>query len=118
MSASQTMFALNTETTIPAVGFGTYLISNDDAEDAIRSAVELGYRHVDTASAYRNEETVGAGIRKGLEAEGLSRADLFVTAKLWPGNPAWGDAPKTGTQTLEECDASLLRLGLDYVDLI
>ena len=117
MSASQTMFALNTETTIPAVGFGTYLISNDDAEDAIRSAVELGYRHVDTASAYRNEETVGAGIRKGLEAEGLSRADLFVTAKLWPGNPAWGDAPKTGTQTLEECDASLLRLGLDYVDL-
>ena len=117
MSASQTMFALNTETTIPAVGFGTYLISNDDAEDAIRSAVELGYRHLDTATAYRNEETVGAGIRKGLEAEGLSRADLFVTAKLWPGNPAWGDAPKTGTQTLEECDASLLRLGLDYVDL-
>ena len=117
MSASQTMFALNTETTIPAVGFGTYLISNDVAEDSIRFAIASGYRHIDTASAYRNEDTVGAGIRKGLEAEGLSRADLFVTAKLWPGNPAWGDASKTGAQTLAECDASLSRLGLDYVDL-
>ena len=117
MSASQTMFALNTETTIPAVGFGTYLISNDVAEDAVRSAIASGYRHIDTAPAYRNEDTVGAGIRKGLEAEGLSRADLFVTAKLWPGNPAWGDAPKTGAQTLAECDASLIRLGLDYVVL-
>lgn len=117
MSTAQTSFALNTETAIPAVGFGTYLISNDDAEGAIMSAIAAGYRHIDTASGYRNEETVGVGVRNGLEAEGLSRADLFVTAKLWPGNPAWGDAPKTGTQTIEECDASLLRLGLDYVDL-
>ncbi len=117
MSTAQTTFALNTETAIPAVGFGTYLISNDDAEDAIRSAIAAGYRHIDTASGYRNEETVGAGIKQGLKAEGLNRSDLFVTAKLWPGNPAWGDAPKTGAQTLEECDASLARLGLDYVDL-
>lgn len=117
MSASQTIFELNTSTAIPAVGFGTYLISNDGAEDAIRSAIEIGYRHIDTALAYRNEETVGAGIRKGLKAKGLSRADLFVTAKLWPGNPVWGDVPKTGAQTIAECDASLLRLGLDYVDL-
>ena len=117
MSAAQTTFALNGETAIPAVGFGTYLISNDDAEGAIRSAIGVGYRHIDTASGYRNEETVGAGIRQGLKAEGLSRADLFVTAKLWPGNPAWGDAPKSGAQTLEECDASLSRLGLEYVDL-
>ncbi len=117
MSGSQTTFALNTETAIPAVGFGTYLISNDDAEGAIRSAIAAGYRHIDTASGYRNEETVGAGIRQGLGAEGLTRADLFVTAKLWPGNPAWGDAPKTGVQTIAECDASLSRLGLDYIDL-
>ncbi len=117
MSTAQTTFALNTETAIPAVGFGTYLISNDDAEDAIRSAIAAGYRHIDTASGYRNEETVGAGIKQGLKAEGLNRSDLFVTAKLWPGNTAWGDAPKTGAQTIEECDASLARLGLDYVDL-
>lgn len=117
MSGTQTTFALNSDTSIPAVGFGTYLISNDEAETTISSAIAAGYRHIDTASGYRNEETVGAGIRKGLQAEGLSRADLFVTAKLWPGNPAWGDAPKTGAQAIEECDASLARLGLEYVDL-
>lgn len=117
MPTAQTTFALNKETAIPAVGFGTYLISDDDAEGAIMSAIAAGYRHIDTASGYRNEESVGAGIRNGLEAEGLSRTELFVTAKLWPGNPAWGDAPKTGTQTIAECNASLSRLGLDYVDL-
>lgn len=117
MSDGQTTFALNTETAIPAVGFGTYLISNDDAESTIRSAIAAGYRHIDTASGYRNEETVGAGIRQALQSEGLSRTDLFVTAKLWPGNPAWGDAPKDRAQTIAECDSSLSRLGLDYVDL-
>ncbi len=117
MSVLPTTFALNSGILIPAVGFGTYLVSNDDAEATISSAIKVGYRHIDTASGYRNEETVGAGIGKGLQAEGLSRADLFVTAKLWPGNPAWGDAPKTAAQTIAECDASLSRLGLDYVDL-
>lgn len=117
MSGPETTFALNSTTAVPAVGFGTYLISNEDAENAIRSAIAAGYRHIDTASGYRNEETVGAGIRKGLDAEGLSRSDLFVTAKLWPGNADWGDPPKTGAQTIAECEASLTRLGLDYVDL-
>lgn len=117
MSEPQTTFALNADTSIPAVGFGTYLISNDDAETAISSAIAAGYRHIDTASGYHNEETVGAGIRQGLRDQGLSRDDLFVTAKLWPGNPAWGDAAKTGAQTIAECDTSLSRLGLEYVDL-
>ena len=110
-------FPLNPTTAIPAVGFGTYLISNDDAEAAITSAISAGYRHIDTASGYRNEETVGAGIRRGLAEGGLDRDELFVTAKLWPGNPAWGDPPKTGAETIAECEASLARLGLDYVDL-
>ena len=117
MSATQPTFILNSKTAIPAVGFGTYLISNDDAETAVSAAIEAGYRHIDTASGYQNEVTVGAGIRKGLEAASAAREDLFVTAKLWPGNPAWGDAPKTGAQTIAECDASLDRLGLDYADL-
>ncbi len=117
MSATQPTFILNSKTAIPAVGFGTYLISNDDAETAVSAAIEAGYRHIDTASGYRNEVTVGAGIRKGLLNPGLGRENLFVTAKLWPGNPAWGDASKTGAQTIVECDASLDRLGLDYVDL-
>jgi 2,5-diketo-D-gluconate reductase A len=117
MSSTPITFDLNSDTAIPAVGFGTYLISNDDAEAAISAAIAARYRHIDTASGYQNEQTVGAGIKAGLRAQALDRADLFVTAKLWPGNPAWGDAPKTYTQTIAECDASLARLGLDYVDL-
>ncbi len=110
-------FPLNANTAIPAVGFGTYLISNDDAATAVGTAIASGYRHIDTASGYQNETTVGVGIRDGLVLSGVSRDALFVTAKLWPGNPAWGDAPKTKEQTIAECDASLERLGLDYVDL-
>lgn len=117
MTAMQQTFRLNETTEIPAVGFGTYLISNDDAPGAIEEAIKAGYRHIDTASVYQNEEAVGAGIRAGLAATDLSRSDLFVTTKLWPGNPAWGDQPKTGAETIAECDASLARLGLDYVDL-
>ncbi|SHH75313.1 aldo/keto reductase [Cognatishimia maritima] len=117
MTDAQKSFALNATTAVPAVGFGTYLISNDDAESAVRAAIEAGYRHIDTASGYGNEETVGAGIRAGQNNSGISRSEMFVTAKLWPGNPAWGDPPKTGAQTIEECEASLSRLGLDYVDL-
>jgi 2,5-diketo-D-gluconate reductase A len=117
MTAMQQTFPLTETTAIPAVGFGTYLVSNDDAPGAVKAAIKAGYRHIDTASGYQNEETVGAGIRAGLEATGLSRSDLFVTAKLWPGNPAWGDQPKTGAETIAECDASLARLALNYVDL-
>ena len=117
MTVMQQYFRLNDDTEIPAVGFGTYLVSNDDAPAAVSSAILNGYRHIDTASGYRNEEAVGAGIRAGLETAGLSRDAVFVTAKLWPGNPAWGDTPKTHDQTIAECNASLARLGLDYVDL-
>lgn len=117
MSVTQSTFGLNANTAIPAVGFGTYLISTEDAETTVSTAIEVGYRHIDTASGYQNEVTVGAGIKKGLQRAGIGREDLFVTAKLWPGNPAWGDDPKTGAQTIAECDASLERLGLDYVDL-
>lgn len=110
-------FPLGRNGTIPAVGYGTYLISSEDAPLAVRTAIECGYRHVDTASGYRNEEAVGEGIRSGMASAGLSRDDVFVTTKLWPGNPAWGDAPKTHAQTIEECRASLDRLGFDRVDL-
>jgi 2,5-diketo-D-gluconate reductase A len=117
MTPLQLTFPLNPHTEIPAVGYGTYLISNEDAPNAVQAAIEIGYRHVDTAAGYRNEEGVGKGIRAGLAAGGLSREDIFVTTKLWPGNPAWGDPPKTGKHTVAECQASLERLGLDYVDL-
>lgn len=117
MTAIQLTFSLNERTEIPAVGFGTYLVSNEAAPAAVQAAIENGYRHVDTAAGYQNEEGVGAGIRAGLVATGLSREEIFVTTKLWPGNPAWGDPPKTDKQTIEECQASLERLELDQVDL-
>ena len=117
MADAQKTFRLNDDTFIPAVGFGTYLISAGDASGAVSSAIANGYRHIDTASGYRNEVEVGEGIREGFKTAGLSRSDLFVTAKLWPGNPAWGDAPKSGEQTIAECHASLERLGLEYTDL-
>ncbi|MFK7939174.1 MAG: aldo/keto reductase [Roseovarius sp.] len=117
MSATHPTFHLNATTAIPAVGYGTYLISDDDAETAVSTAIQVGYRHIDTASGYQNEVAVGAGIKAGLRSADISRDTLFVTAKLWPGNPAWGDVPKTAAQTIAECDASLERLGLEHVDL-
>lgn len=117
MTDTQPTFPLNNNVAIPSVGFGTYLISNDDAENAVLSAVSNGYRHIDTATGYQNEVGVGTGLRSAIAATGLSREDVFVTTKLWPGNLAWGDPPKSYEQTLAECDASLERLGLDYVDL-
>ena len=110
-------FPLNDSVNIPAVGFGTYLVSNEDAPKAVQTAMKCGYRHIDTASGYRNETAVGEGIRAGLASTGLSRDDIFVTTKLWPGNPAWGDAPRTFDQTIADFERSLELLGLDRVDL-
>jgi 2,5-diketo-D-gluconate reductase A len=110
-------FRLNATTEIPAVGFGTYLVSPEDAPGVIEEAIRAGYRHIDTASGYSNEEAVGEGIRAGLAATGLERADIFVTTKLWPGNPAWGQTPKDGAETRAEFDRSLSLLGLDDIDL-
>ncbi|WP_435259355.1 aldo/keto reductase [Thioclava sp. FR2] len=117
MATAQPTLRLNADTAIPAVGFGTYLISSEAAPEAVSAAIAAGYRHIDTASGYHNEVAVGEGIRRGLAAEGLTRTDIFVTTKLWPGHPAWGDPPKDAAQTIAECEASLARLGLDYVDL-
>ena len=108
---------LTTDVEIPYLGFGTYLIGNDEVAAAVREAIRAGYRHIDTAEGYRNEAGVGAGIRQALESEGLSRGDIFVTTKLWPGNPAWGQAAKTTESTVTSLEESLERLGLKYVDL-
>ena len=74
------------------MGFGTYRVSSKDAATAVSTAIALGYRHIDTAAVYHNEEAVGEGIRAGLKATGLSREDIFVTTKLWPGYEGWGPA--------------------------
>ncbi|MBK8803313.1 MAG: aldo/keto reductase [Fibrobacteres bacterium] len=108
---------LNTDTEIPMLGFGTYLISNDKAAQAVAVAIGAGYRHIDTAEGYHNESGVGLGIRQAMESERLSRSDLFVTTKLWPGNQAWGQPAKTTETTVTSLEESLARLGLEYVDL-
>lgn len=102
---------------IPLLGFGTYLIPNSEAASAVHAALRAGYRHIDTAEVYQNEQGVGEGLRRGFETEGLSRGDVFVTTKLFPGNAAWGQTPKTTETTLKSLEESLERLGLDYVDL-
>jgi 2,5-diketo-D-gluconate reductase A len=108
---------LTRDVEIPYLGFGTYLIGNDEVAAAVREAIRAGYRHIDTAEGYGNEAGVGAAIKQALESEGLSRGDIFVTTKLWPGNPAWGQAAKTTESTVTSLDESLQRLGLKYVDL-
>ncbi len=102
---------------IPYLGFGTYLIPDDEVAAAVGQAIRAGYRHIDTAEGYQNESGVGAGIRQALESGGLARSELFVTTKLWPGNPAWGQPAKTTESTIASLDESLERLGLDHVDL-
>ncbi|MBX6689232.1 aldo/keto reductase [Pseudomonas sp. USTB-Z] len=92
---------------IPQVGLGVWQASNEDARAAVRVALEEGYRHVDTASIYGNEEGVGEGLRDA----GTPREQVFVTTKIW--NDAHG--LDTATAALE---ASLKRLKVDYVDLL
>lgn len=110
-------FPLTADIRIPAVGFGTYLIAPDQTAQAVRTAISLGYRHVDTAAVYQNEEAVSVGMHAGLRDAGLRREDMFVTTKLWPGAREFGEEIKSYEQTIAECDASLTRLGLKDVDL-
>ena len=69
---------------MPKVGLGTYRVENSDqCKDAVKHAIENGYRSIDTAKIYGNEEMVGQGIKEGLASTGLKRDDLFITSKLW-----------------------------------
>ena len=100
-------FTLNTQTTMPAIGFGTWRVTPDSAATkAATEALQIGYRHIDTAKIYTNEKGVGAAIA----AAGIPRADLFVTTKLWNQDQGY----ESGLAAIDE---SLANLGLDYVDL-
>ncbi|MFT0847561.1 aldo/keto reductase [Actinomycetaceae bacterium L2_0104] len=102
----RTTTTLPNGTEIPLVGLGLWEVPADSAQKTVEDAVELGYRHFDGAAAYKNEEGLGAGIR----ACGVPREQLFVTTKLQNANQGYSKA-------LAAFDASLERLGLDYVDL-
>lgn len=97
---------LNSGHVIPQLGFGVFKVPADEAEKAVTNALEVGYRHIDTAAIYGNEEGVGAAIAKS----GLPRDELFVTTKLWNDRQA-GEEPHAAIRE------SLQKLGLEYVDL-
>jgi len=102
---------------LPKIGFGTYLITNQELEQSIPVALKAGYRHFDTAQVYRNEEGLGFALNKALKDQGLSREDVFITTKVFPGNEAWGQPPMAYSQTLKSIESSLEKLRVDYVDL-
>ena len=68
---------------IPLLGYGTWNLDKSNASDAVSIALQTGYRHIDCAAAYGNEQEVGKGIAEGLRKAGLSRSDIWVTSKLW-----------------------------------
>ena len=95
---------------IPALGFGTSLSDRGETRNAVKTAVEVGFRHLDAAERYRNEEEVGAALKELFAAGTVRREELFVTTKLWNNN----HRPERVQPALQ---ASLDRLGLDAVDL-
>lgn len=98
---------LNDGNRIPSIGSGVYLIPNDGSTyRAVRTALDAGYRHIDTAAAYFNEEEVGKAVRDS----GIPREEIFVTSKLWLQDYGY-EAARKGTET------SLAKLGLEYIDL-
>jgi len=97
---------LNNGVRMPVLGYGVYQVSNEECERCVLDAISEGYRSIDTAQAYGNEEAVGNAVRKC----GVPREELFVTTKLWVQDQGYEAAKKAATASLE-------RLGLDYLDL-
>ena len=100
-------FKMNDGHEIPALGFGVYLMTSAEVGEFLPKAIEAGYRHIDTANAYFNEVAVGKAIRES----GIPREEFFVTTKLFPQSYPY-------EQCKADIDATLERLGLDYVDLL
>ena len=105
------IFKLNNGKEIPAIGLGTW--QTPDGETAVKAvshAIKCGYRHVDAAAVYGNEQSVGEGIRKGLQEAGLKREELFVTSKVW-------NTERGYDRTMRAFEKTVGDLGLDYLDL-
>ena len=105
-TANVPTLTLNTGAGIPQLGYGVFQVDPDETVSPVLTALEAGYRSIDTAAAYRNEEGVGQAIREA----GVPRDELFVTTKLWNSDQGFEPALKAFDQSLE-------RLGLDHVDL-
>ena len=107
MNIFEEKYTLANGVQIPKLALGTWLIDNKAAAGAVQSAIELGYRHIDTAQAYGNEQGVGEGVRKS----GIAREDIFVTSKVAAENKSYQSAKAS----IEE---SLRKTGFDYLDLM
>lgn len=107
MENVRSTYSLKNGLEIPVVGFGTWKTPDgDDAYDSVSEALKAGYRHIDTAAVYGNEESVG----KAIKDSGLSREDVFVTSKVW-------NTERGYDKTIAAYEASLEKLGMDYLDL-
>ena len=93
--------------TIPALGFGTYKLTGRNCVDGVGDALQIGYRHIDTAQFYQNEEEVGTAIRQS----GIERENIFLTTKIWRDQLSYDDVIKS-------TDVSLHKLNADYIDLL
>ncbi|MEW2495544.1 aldo/keto reductase [Streptomyces nodosus] len=106
MSSKVPPIILNNGVEMPQLGFGVWQVPDAEAERAVATALEAGYRSIDTAAIYGNEEGVG----RAVSASGIARQDLFITTKLWNSDQGYDS-------TMRAFDASLEKLGLEYVDL-
>ena len=106
MSSKVPPIILNNGVEMPQLGFGVWQVPDDEAERAVATALEAGYRSIDTAAIYGNEEGTG----RAIAASGVPRKDIFVTTKLWNADHGYDS-------TLRAFDVSLEKLGVDYLDL-
>lgn len=103
----QTMIELNNGVLIPQVGYGTFKVNDyQETVNAVQEAIKAGYRHIDTAMIYKNEEAVGEAIK----LSGIDRKELFITSKVWNSDHGY-------EETLEAFDQTIKRLGVEYLDL-
>ena len=112
MKNQNDVYKLSNGVGIPCIGFGTWQTPEGDvAVESVKCAIDAGYRHIDTAQVYGNEEGVGKGIRMGIIDNKLTREDIFITTKIWNDKHSY-------ELTISSFDESLKKLGVDYVDLL
>ena len=99
-------YTLSNGVKIPCVGFGTWKLLESECTDSVKNAIDAGYRHIDTATAYRNEKSVGAAIKEC----GLKREELFITSKLWNSSKGYDETIRAFRKTLSFLD-------IEYIDL-